>query len=209
VGSKNLLVLAAVLVPPSAVAQTVSPGLTPEAVAEMVLAADSSGDWRTLLALAHPEGVFKFHQAVMRLFEPHLESWSPIDSCMGHVGSAAHREAHLRPVLASVFRVPSVDSLRRLSPDSVFARVGRHRTRASGARTREAHGATRKLLGVLLGPRESAYVVIYERYDSLPSPTWPRERTETMTLRKNQGEWRSMLDAGVSLSSAAVYSDEE
>jgi hypothetical protein len=197
-GCDWLLLVSATLLPNSAVAQAAYAGASPEVIAELVLAADSSQDWRTLLQLAHPYALLEFRETQLQMLERKPARFAAMDSCMRGVFHSAdftaQREAHLRYTLDSVFRVPTLDSLKHLRPDTLFARYGEHAARSPTPRRMHPHAPTRRILGALLGPAETAYVLVYEHYDSLPGPTWPRERTETMTLRRERGEWRSMLD---------------
>ena len=198
--------LVALLVVPSfATAQTTLSGSSPEEIAEVVLAADSSGDWRTLLRVAHPYALLRFRETQLRMLEPEPMPFAAMDSCMRGVFQSAdfitQRQAHLRYALDSVFRVPTLDSLKHLNLDTMFARHGEHASRLPTPQRMSPYAPTRRVLGALLGPEETAYVVVYEHYDSLPLPTWPRERTEIMTFRREKGEWRSMLDGPLGIGS--------
>ncbi len=191
--------------PMSAGAQTLQVGASPEELAELVLAADSAGDWHTLLELAHPYALLDFRETQLRLLDPEPIAFGPMDSCMQGIlqkaDFASQHEAHLRYTLDSVFRVPSLEALQKLRPDTVFARYGQHLSRHATPPRVDRLAPSRRILGALYGPSETAYVLVYEHYDSLPFPTWPRERTETMTFRREKSEWRSMLDGPVMFSS--------
>lgn len=176
----------------------------PAVLAERLLAADSSRDWRTLLRHAHSDALLEFRETQGRMLEPEPFGLALVDTCMqrlmGSPSIVEQRELHVRSMLDSIFRVPTVDSLRGLDPDTAFARYGAHLARFPAVE-RGPHAPTRKILGALVGPGETAYVLVYQRYDSLPFSGWPRERTETMTFRREQGEWRSMLDGPLTLGS--------
>lgn len=206
-GCTWLLLVSATLLPSFATAQTMFSGSSPEELAEVVLAADSSRDWRTILQVAHPYALLEFREMQLRMLEPEPMPFQAMDSCMRGMFRSANfttqRQAHLRYTLDSVFRVPSLDSLKHLRPDTMFARYGEHASRMPMPRGMDPHAPTRRVLGALLGPEETAYVVVYEHYDSLPMPTWPRERTEIMTFRREKGEWRSMLDGPLGFSSGS------
>jgi hypothetical protein len=200
------LALGAVAFGPMSVgAQASQLGLPPDEVAELVLAADTVGDWSTLLQLAHPYALLDFRETQLRMLEPEPMAFGPMDSCMRGVlqkaNFAGQHEAHLRYTLDSVFGVPNVNALRSLRPDTVFARYGRHMSRHPMPPRGDPRAPSLKILGALYGPGQTAYVLVYEHYDSLPFPTWPRERTETMTFRREKGQWRSMLDGPVRFSS--------
>jgi len=178
-----LVLVSGTFVPLTATGQVPLPGASPEEVAELVLAADSTRDWRSLLQLAHPDALLEFRETQLKMLEPVPGPLGVVDSCMRRVfqsaGFARQRETHLRYALDSIFHVPTIDSLGHLSPDSVFARYGQHLSHLPMPRPLDPRAPTRKILGALYGPSQTAYVLVYEYYDSLPGPTWPRERTET------------------------------
>ena len=167
----------------------------------MILAADSTGDWATLLRFAHPDALEEFRRNQVTILDP--PAFPGMDSCMvgSHfAGFAKQREWHLRFTLDSIFHVPSVDSLKRLSPDIVFTRYGQYAARLP--RSGPPDRPDRKILGGVSGPAGTAYVVVYEHYVALPFPEWPAERTEIMTFRQVGGAWRSMLDGPLQLGGA-------
>jgi hypothetical protein len=184
--------------------QPPSPAPTsPERLAAVILAADSTGDWATLLRSAHPDALEEFRRTQVRMIEP--TAFEGLDSCM--VGSrfaelGKQRESHLRFTLDSIFLVPNVDSLKRLPPDTVFTRYGQYAAR-SPRPPRLPYRPKRKILGGVSGPAGTSYVVVYEHYATRPFPDWPTERTEIMTFRQVGAAWRSMLDGPVQLGSAS------
>jgi hypothetical protein len=179
--------------------------ISPEQLAAVILAADSAGDWATLLRFAHRDALEEFHRTQVRMLEP--TTFEGLDSCM--IGSrsatfAKQRESHLRFTLDSIFLVPSVDSLKHLTADTAFSRYGQYWARVPRP-PRLPDTPTRKILGGVSGPAGTNYVVVYEHYATLPFPEWPTERTEIMTFRQVAGAWRSMLDGPVQLGSAGGF----
>lgn len=183
---------------------------SPEQLAAVIIAADSAGDWATLLRFAHPDALEDFHRTQVTMLEP--TTFEGLEFCM--IGSrsatfAKQRESHLRFTLDSIFLVPSVDSLKHLPAGTAFARYGQYWARVSRS-PRLPDRPTRKILGGVSGPASTSYVVVYEHYATRPFPDWPTERTEIMTFRQVAGTWRSMLDGPVQLGSAsamAVFED--
>jgi hypothetical protein len=190
----------------NAPAQPPSPAPTsPEQLAAVILAADSAGDWATILRFAHPDALEEFHRTQVTMLEP--TTFEGLDSCM--IGSlsatfAKQRESHLRFTLDSIFLVPSVDSLKHLPAGTAFTRYGQYWARVPRP-PRLPDTPTRKILGGVSGPGNTSYVVVYEHYATRPFPEWPTERTEIMTFRQVAGAWRSMLDGPVQLGSASGF----
>jgi hypothetical protein len=101
----------------------------PEEVARSVIQADSTGDWATLIRLAHPDALLRFRE--LQSFQLRMlgrTDWPgtefpavPLDSTKQARWQRA-RARQERLLLDSVFQVPNVDSLAHTSPDTVFAR---------------------------------------------------------------------------------------
>lgn len=164
---------------------------TPEAAAEAVLRADSVHDWRLLLAMAHPDALEEHKRDQLRFFTiPDMSLLPEDDPCI-----AKTHEAWRRMLLDSVYRVPSLDSLRNLAPDSLFARDQRFYGRGAEVRAPgDSFAPTRAILGHVLADDSTAYVVLEYRYRGRRLPDWPSRQAEIMTLRRYQGAWRTMLD---------------
>jgi hypothetical protein len=203
---RRLALLSFLLLSCSPVPQSTSPvPASPERTAALVLAAGSTGDWATLLRLAHPDALEEFRRTQVRMLDP--STFKDLDTCM--VGRrladfSKQRDRYFRFMLDSVFLVPSVDSLKRLRTDTAFARYGRNTSR-SPQQPPVPHEPERKILGAVSGPPGTSYVIVYEHYRTRPFPEWPEERTEIMTFRQVKGAWRSMLDGPVQLGSAAGF----
>ena len=164
---------------------------TPEAAAEAVLRADSLHDWRLLLAMAHPDALEQHKREQLESMSFPATSFMPQeDPCIGK-----HLEAWRRMLLDSAYRVPSVDSLRNLPPDTVFARDQRFFGRWARLRSEDdSFAPTTLILGHVLADDSTAYVVLQYRYRRVRLPDWPLTRAEIMTFRRYQGVWRTMLD---------------
>lgn len=187
----------------------------PGGVARGVLVADSAGDWATLLRLAHPDALRQFRSLQvlqLRLLGDTASSQAADASDSTQRREFAERRVQAqRTMLDSVYHVRDVESLARLSPDSVAARW----LRATRARADIAAPVPEaRFVGVLPVDDTLAYAVVVR---TVPRPTGPvpeplrdviqqEARPEVMVLRRTAAGWRSMLD-GTSLSSAAVTDD--
>jgi hypothetical protein len=195
----------------------------PEAVARAVVHADSTGDWATLLRLAHPDALVRFRG--LQAFQLRMlgsAEWPMMDSLaldslgmdslgMDSTVQARWQRARTRQVrfmLDSVFLVPTVDSLAHTSSDSVFARWFRGTRAASGsdsAATAPQRPPAYRVIGAVRASDTLAYVVVVRPVVQPLGPMpemfrdFPREthQTEVMIMRRHGKEWRSMLD-GVS-----------
>src|SRR4051812_2900803 len=102
-------------------AQSVYSGQAPEVLAGVLLAADSTNDWATLLQLAHPDALVEFRESQVRMLGDAPDSFDAVDSCMAGITRLAQfakqRAAFTRHTLDSVFQVPTLDSLGHLRPD--------------------------------------------------------------------------------------------
>jgi hypothetical protein len=206
--------LAVVALPTNGQAQRPK-SLAPEEVARAVIRADSSGDWATLLGLAHPEALARFR--AIHVFQLRLLSAgdaAAVDSTA--VDTAAtdstievrwerSRQEHERFILDSMFQVPTVDSLAHTSPDTVFARWTRETRRLSAGDSTRPMTPTRptwQVIGTVRASDTLAYVVMEravvqplgqmpEMFRDFPHDT---RDAEVMVLRRVGREWRSMLD---------------
>jgi hypothetical protein len=196
------------------------PSAPPEQVARAVVHADTTGDWVTLLRLAHPDALIRFRG--LQTFQLRMlgsAEWPATDSLavdslgMDSLGvdstiQARWQRARTRQVrfmLDSVFLVPTVDSLAHTSPDTVFARWFRA-TRAASASDSSATAPKRppayQVIGAVRANDTLAYVVVVRPVVQPLGPMpemfrdFPREthQTEVMILRRLKKEWRSMLD---------------
>jgi hypothetical protein len=194
-------------------------GQKPAEVARAVLAADSAGDWATLLRLAHPDALRQFRGLqVLRLRLLGDTASRPDQAPADSSDSTQHREftqrrvQAQRAILDSVYQVRDVEALARLAPDTVAARwmrAARLRADTAGAPVPRA-----RFVGVLPAGDTLAYAVVVR---SVPRPLGPlpeplrdvtqqEARPEVMVLRRTAAGWRSMLD-GTLLSEAAVADD--
>jgi hypothetical protein len=201
-------VILAVLAP-CATAQKQRPA-PPEEVARAVIQADSTGDWATLLRLAHPDALVQFR--AIQVFQlrmlgspvsPELDSLS-VDSA-SHTRWNQSLARQERFLLDSVYQVPTLDSLAHTAPDSVFARWLRH-TRAAAAADSASAVASReprfRVVGAVKAHDTLAYVVLERPVVQALGPIpelfrdYPREthQTEVMVMRRHGREWKSMLD---------------
>ena len=191
----------------------------PAAVTRAVLAADSAGDWATLLRLAHPDALRQFRS--LQVLQLRLlgdtasrSDQAPTDSSDSsqHRDFARRRVEAQRAILDSVYHVREVEALARLGPDSVAARwlrAARGRADSVSAPVPRA-----RFVGVLPADDTLAYAVVVRSVPSLPGPmpealrdvTQQESRPEVMVLRRTAAGWRSMLD-GTLLSEEAVAED--
>ena len=164
---------------------------TPDAVAARLLKADSIRDWRMILALAHPAALLKYRQDQVRALQ--FESFPGFpgrDSCF-----TRQVQLHNRFMLDSVFRVPTIDSLSRMAPESVFTR--QQRQFASLPFVPDSFQPRHVLVGSLIADDTTAYVIIEQRFTSPPVPDFPERLPKIMTFRLYRGAWRSMLDSDI------------
>ena len=197
--------------PNSARAQR-QPAMSPEQVARAVVHADSTGDWITLLRLAHPEalarfrGLQTFQRRMLGSGEPAMDSLAADSLALDSTLQARWRRARTRQVrfmLDSVFQVPDVDSLAHTSPDTVFARwfrgtLAMHAGDSGAAAARPPY----RVIGAVRDSDTLAYVVVQRPVVQPLGPLpqmfrdFPREthQTEVMVMRRYGREWRSMLD---------------
>jgi hypothetical protein len=108
-------------------------------------------------------------------------------------------------MLDSVFQVPTVDSLTRTSPDSVFARWVRG-MRSAADSTEAAQPRRRRppyrVVGAVRASDTLAYVVMERPVEQPLGPLpemfrdFPHEtrQTDVMVMRRRGREWKSMLD---------------
>lgn len=212
------LALVVIAVPAAARAQR-QPAASPEQVARAVVHADSTGDWVTLLRLAHPDALARFRglQAFqLRMLGSGEQATDSVATDAATTDSLATdstlqarwrraRTRQVRFMLDSVFQVPDVDSLAHTSPDTVFARWFRG-TLATHAGDSGAAAAVRpapyRVIGAVRASDTLAYVVVerpvVQPLGPLPQMfrDFPREthQTEVMVMRRLGREWRSMLD---------------
>jgi len=187
-------VFALLAVPATAQAQD------PQSVAAELLAADSSGDWRTVLRVADPEAVNDFRNqqvAMLTLLlnpDPRQAAFMQrvFDSTQARTMSVFWKAQRAR-MLDSVYHVPSIDSLAALPADSVLARWYRGRSRRW--RSSDPHY---KIIGTLQPSDTIAYVVLELAWSS---PPFPPERMgghgpplQVLVIRKHERQWRAMLD---------------
>jgi hypothetical protein len=209
------LVVAMPALAPGSAAQQKQPAAVPEQVARAVVHADSTGDWVTLLRLAHPDALVRFRG--LQTFQLRMlgSAEGPAKDSLGmdslDVDSTVQarwqraRTRQVRFMLDSVFLVPNVDSLAHTSPDTVFARWFRG-TRAPSASDSAAATPKRsppfRVIGAVRASDTLAYVVVVRPVVQPLGPMpemfrdFPREthQTEVMILRRLGREWKSMLD---------------
>jgi hypothetical protein len=92
----------------------------PDDVVRAVLRADSVGDWRSMLALAHPDAIAEFREAQVRGLSfdgSEFPGVQPLSQCMKDQIAQSRRVQ-----LDSIYQVSSVDALAKLTADTVFAR---------------------------------------------------------------------------------------
>jgi hypothetical protein len=167
----------------------------PDDVVRAVLRADSVGDWRSILALAHPDAIAEFRKSrLLSLAFDTTETFMmrELSQCMKDEIARSQRMQ-----LDSIYRVSSIDALARLPADTVFAR--HRRWMAHLPRTFPADSLMPRkhysYLGHVMADDSTAYGIIIERWNRLPTPDWPGRRPLIITLRRLGPDWRTMLDA--------------
>lgn len=201
-----LLSILAILPGHTVAAQAQNEYGTPEVAADAVLRADSIHDWRLLLALAHPDALKQHKQEQLEFLTiADMPQMPHEDPCM-----RKQFEGWRRMLMDSVYRVPSIDSLKNLAPDTLFARDQRFYGRWAKLRAREdSFAPTKVILGHVLGDDSTAYVVLELRYGAVRLPDWPRRKAEIMTFRRYQGAWRTMLDPDLGESMGGIAMSPE
>jgi hypothetical protein len=186
-----LLSILAILPGHAAAAQAQNEYGTPEAAADAVLRADSVHDWRLLLAMAHPDALKQRKQEQLEFLTiADLPQMPYQDPCV-----RKQFEGWRRMLIDSVYRVPSIDSLKNLAPDTLFARDQRFYDRWARQRAGEdSFAPTKVILGHVLANDSTAYVVLEFRYRTARPSDWPSTKAEIMTFRRYQNAWRTMLD---------------
>ena len=173
---------------------------TPEGIANAALQADSTHDWRLLLALAHPDALREYQRNHVRAFKEEAFDFPGIDAC-----EVKQMQTYHHFLLDSVFHVPTPDSFARLVPDTVFARehvyYDLHRPLRMPVDT---FAPARRIVGQVLADDSTAYVVVEETYARQPFPDWPKRRAQIMTIRRYHGSWRTMLDPDLGGPSSGV-----
>ncbi len=184
------------------------PALPPDEVARAVLRADSAGDWARLIRLAHPDALVRFRG--MQTFQIRMLGGTtervgdslPADSTF-QLRWQLERTRQERFLLDSVFRVPTVDSLARSAPDTVFARWVRASHAPAGDSTNtSAPRPPARVIGAVRANDTVAYVVVERAVEQPLGPMpemfrdFPREtrQADVMVMRRYGLEWRSMLD---------------
>jgi hypothetical protein len=176
----------------------------------MALKADSSGDWKTMLRIVHPEALVEFRAykvfQVRMLGEwpwPGMEGMGPALDSVQRDRITRHQARERQRLLDSVFQVASADALARLAPDSVYARWVR------GSRDPVRQGpdfagsqVQQEVVGAVRANDSVAYVVLERRHRDLPRPdsgpfaSLPRSTKTAVVLevRRWRKEWRTMLE---------------
>ena len=129
---------------------------------------------------------------------PQAPGFSLPDSCMTQLLAFQNRR-----LLDSVYRAPSVDSLARMHPDTVFARMGRYMARFPP--WPDSLAVRRDIVGAVRPNDSTAYVVIEEHYPRGAFPDAPSARPQVMTFRAYHGTWRSMLDPDLGPAPSAMF----
>lgn len=162
-----------------------------ETVAREVLEADSVHNWRLLLALTHPDALARYRHDRLAEFDAVRFLRPGSDTCFRHQLTEFHSF-----LLDSVYLVPSLDSLARLSPDSLFARVERYGGGWSHQIVVDTLAPTRTIIGHVQPNDSTAYVVLEERYSHQRFLGSPETHAEIMSFKLYHGAWRT-LDSGI------------
>jgi hypothetical protein len=165
------------------------PGASPQKVAVAIVQANSQRDWRTILALAHP-------QALQHYQQQQIDAMGILDRPELRTASVRQREymrCQIQLRMDSVLRTPTLDSLKKTPADTIFARMLRY-----GWRSKELPNpfgpSRRTIVGAVIANDSTAYAILEEQFEPSSKTDEPRIDAEVLALRAYHGEWRSMLD---------------
>lgn len=174
------------------------PAQAPADVVRDVFAAVDSADWSRVVALSHPDALKRFHAQQVR--EARFD-----DDARADPSTPAEFRDH-KPVYAFIYKAQSAEQLDAMPAPvmlSHFLRMThRHALRATaGSDTLLAVREARRIVGTVMDGDSIAYVVCIKTIpprvaaDSMPGldPDLP----ETMTLKRDGGAWKTMLDGGL------------
>jgi len=181
--------IATLFLRPTRVSAQFPPG-SPEAVVASALQADSVHDGWRLLGLLHPLALLDFRSGrVEALNSRYFGDFPGIDSCVMRL-----QALYTQTQLDSVYRVPSLDSLARTQPESLYVRAQAYLARFSLPARPDSLRPTSQIHGSLAVNDSLAFVLVHEHYAVRPFPRWPEDRAEVYTVRRYRGQWRALLD---------------
>ncbi len=164
---------------------------TPSTVVAAVLKADSTADVHTILELIHPASMTEYRDGEIEwikslgneiLFQKDMKS---VNECR------KERANRALPSILGVFAVPSLDSLSRTAPESVFVRSYRHEVIERNKPTTWPYMRfERRVVGHVVSNDTLAYVVVEVKG---PARTLPDDGVRTVRTVKHFGQWRVML----------------
>lgn len=174
------------------------PAQSPAEVVGQVFAALDSADWARAAALTHPEALKRFHAQQVR--EAQFEDESRSDPSL-----PAEFRDH-KAMYALIYKVQSADQLDAMPAPVMLSHFLRnsHSHRAIQTIGRDSllpAKETRRIIGTLMDGDSLAYVVfitVTRRRagdDSLPG--LDPEMPHVMTLKRDGGAWKTMLDGGL------------
>ena len=138
-----------------------------------LLRADSLGDWRSILRIAHPDALREFRESEVRA----LSSTQDDSVLMRDISQCVKEKIELanKLQLDSVYHVASATELGALPPDTVFARYRRWQARVQNVSPPDTDSSLprRRYLGHLSPDDSTAYGIILESWDRPPMPDWP------------------------------------
>jgi len=166
----------------------------PDDAVRALLRADSLGDWRSILRIAHPDALREFRESEVRALSSTQDDsvlMRDISQCMKEKIELANKLQ-----LDSVYHVASPTELGALPPDTVFARYRRWQARFPSVSPPDTDSSfpRHRYLGHLSADDSTAYGIILELWDRPPMPDWPARRPQLITVRRVGAEWRTMLD---------------
>jgi hypothetical protein len=189
----SLLLLASLCCFPAHRARPQNATRGPDDAVRALLRADSLGDWRSILRIAHPDALREFRESEVRA----LSSTQDDSVLMRDISQCVKEKIELanKLQLDSVYHVASATELGALPPDTVFARYRRWQARVQNVSPPDTDSSLprRRYLGHLSPDDSTAYGIILESWDRPPMPDWPA-RPQLITVRRVAAEWRTMLD---------------
>lgn len=174
------------------------PAQAPADVVRELFAAVDSADWSRVVALSHPDALKRFH--AQQVSEARLDDDTRADPSL----PAEFREH--KPVYVLLYKVQTADQLAAMPAPVMLSHFLRmthrapRRTAAASDTLTEVHEA-RRIVGTLMDGDSIAYVVFIKTIPSQAAadtlPGFDPDMPEAMTLKRDGGVWKTMLDGGL------------
>jgi hypothetical protein len=159
-------------------------------VAHEALTAEQRGDWRRLIALAHPSALADFRRSILFFLDP------------------SNEETNDTRAMSLIFHVTSYEDLSRLSPDTLAVRYFAYKVFGlphGSAGAARGIPVSRSVIGVVTSGDSLGFAMLRNAYPGLDTDS--TVRYDHLTIRRLGGAWRIMLDGGL-LETAGGWSFE-